>query len=427
MAGLRPFGLMNALAQTTNDYKALVCIFLFGGNDSNNVLIPFDTAGYANYANLRGPVALAQNSLLQLSNAPDFALHPSLPDVQTLFQNGNAAFVANVGTLIQPLTAATYQAGQVPTPSNLFSHPDQQLEWQNSEQSGGAPTGWAGRIADSITSQYNPGGQIPMVASMDGNALFGSGATSSPLTVSPSGFTTGGCSEGAQCASRQATEQQLITFASGFSLVQQDNLLAASADKYIETIAGYRQSAAALKTVFPSGNPLAAQLQQIAQVIQIRQSLGMGRQIFFAGLGGFDTHTAQLGTQSALLGQLSQAVAAFYAATQELQLVDQITTFTMSDFARAYQPNSNNGTDHGWGGHQFAFGGAVKGGKIYGTYPTIALGGPDDSGVNGRWIPSSPSVQYAATLANWFGVPAADMPTVFPLLGNFGTNSLTFL
>jgi uncharacterized protein (DUF1501 family) len=368
---------------------------------------------------------LAQNSLLPLSGT-EFALHPSLTGVQTLFGSGNAAFVANVGTLVQPLTGATYQAGQLAQPSNLFSHPDQQLEWQNTEQSGGDPTGWAGRIADKMSSQYNPNALIPMVTSMDGNALFGVGASSSPLAVSSAGFTTGACSEGAACAGRLAAEQQIITFASGFSLVQQDNAIASSADTYIKTIADAIPSAAPLKTIFP-GNSLGAQLKQITQLIQIRQTMGLTRQIFFAGLGGFDTHSAQLGTQSALLAQLSASVTAFYAATQELGLANQITTFTMSDFERAYQPNANGGTDHGWGGHNFAFGGAVKGGLIYGTYPTIKLGGPDDAGAYGRWVPSTPSVQYAASLASWFGVPAADMATVFPLLSNFGTNKLTFI
>ena len=179
--GLRPFGVMNALAQTSQDYKALVCVFLFGGNDANNTIIPFDTAGYDNYASLRGPLALAQNSLLPLTPTPGFALNPNLPDIQALFNTKNAAFVTNVGTLIQPTTRAQYLAKQVMTPSNLFSHPDQQLEWQNLAQSSSTPTGWGGRIADKLNVQYNPGSQIPMVVSLDGDTLFCNGANTVPL------------------------------------------------------------------------------------------------------------------------------------------------------------------------------------------------------------------------------------------------------
>jgi uncharacterized protein (DUF1501 family) len=424
--GLRPFGALNALAQSAPGYKALVCVFLFGGNDSNNTLIPFDTTGYANYAALRGDLALAQNTLLPLTPAPNFAVNPNLPDIQTLFNNNTAAFVANVGTLIQPLTRAQYLAGQA-APTNLFSHPDQQLEWQNAAQSASTQTGWAGRIADALGATYNQGASIPMITSVAGDTLFCNGTATSPVSISPGNVGAASCSEGSECAARQSSAQALLTLDSGLSLIQADDSITSNAYAYAKTLADAVQSITPLQTVFPANNGLAAQLQQIAQIIQVRSALGVQRQIFFASLGNFDTHADQLTLQSPLLAEISPALAAFYNATVELNVASEVTTFTMSDFSRTFQPNSNNGSDHAWGAHHIVMGGAVKGGKIYGTYPTLALAGPDDSGSNGRWVPSTASSQYAATLAQWFGVPVADLPTILPSIGNFATNNLGFV
>src|ERR1700683_5521185 len=199
---LRPFGALNALAQSPTDYKALVCVFLFGGNDANNTLIPFDTTGYANYSTIRGPLAIAQSQLLQLSTMPNFALNPNLPDIQTLFDNKNAAIVANVGTLMEPTTKAQFQAG-TDLPTNLFSHPDQQLEWQNASQSGATQTGWAGRIADQLNAAYNAGAQVPMITSVAGDTLFCNGSASTPVSVSPGNLSGAQCSEGTtECAAQ---------------------------------------------------------------------------------------------------------------------------------------------------------------------------------------------------------------------------------
>jgi len=424
--GLRPFGALNALAQTASDYKALVCVFLFGGNDANNTLIPFDTTGYGQYSSLRGDLALAQNTLLPLTPAPNFALHPSLPDVQTLFNSNNAAFVANVGTLVQPLTRAQYQAGQT-APTNLFSHPDQQLEWQNAAQSAATPTGWAGRMADVLGSSYNQGASIPMITSVAGDTLFCNGISTTPVSVSPGNLNGASCSEGSECSARQLTAQALLTLDSGISLVQADDSITTNAYAYAKTLSDAVQSITPLKTVFPANNGLAAQLKQIAQIIQVRAALNVQRQIFFAGIGNFDTHADQLGLQSTLLAEISPALAAFYNATVELNVASQVTAFTMSDFSRTFQPNSNNGSDHAWGSHHIVIGGAVKGGQIYGAYPTLALGGPDDSDSNGRWVPTTASSQYAATLAQWFGVSAAELPTVLPSIGNFTSSNLGFV
>ncbi len=424
--GLRPFGALNALAQSAPGYKALVCVFLFGGNDANNTLIPFDTTGYGNYSSLRGDLALAQNTLLPLTPAPNFALNPNLPDIQTLFNNNTAAFVANVGTLIQPLTRAEYLAGQT-VPTNLFSHPDQQLEWQNAAQSAATQTGWAGRIADSLGATYNQGASIPMITSVAGDTLFCNGTATSPVSISPGNVGAASCSEGSECSARQASAQALLTLDTGISLVQADDSITTNAYAYAKTLSDAVQSITPLQTVFPANNSLAAQLQQIAQIIQVRAALGVQRQIFFASLGNFDTHANQLNLQNALLAQISPALAAFYNATVELNVASEVTTFTMSDFSRTFQPNSNYGSDHAWGSHHMVIGGAVKGGQIYGTYPTLALGGADDSGSNGRWVPSTASSQYAATLAQWFGVPTADLPTVLPSIGNFSSNNLGFV
>jgi uncharacterized protein (DUF1501 family) len=426
-AALRPFGALNALAQSTTDYKALVCIFLFGGNDANNTLVPFDTAGYANYATIRGPLAIAQSQLLQLSAMPNFALNPNLPDIQTLFDNKNAAIVANVGTLIEPTTKAQFQAG-TDLPTNLFSHPDQQLEWQNASQSGSTSTGWAGRIADQISATYNSGSQVPMVTSVAGDTLFCNGSESTPVSVSPGNLGGAQCSEGTtECGAQLATAQALLSFDSGLTLVQADNTITSNAYSYAKILSAAVQSVSPLKTVFPANNGLATQLQQIAQIIQVRAALGVSRQIFFAGIGNFDTHSNQLALQNALLAGISPALSAFYNATVEMGVQSSVTSFTMSDFSRTFQPNSNTGSDHAWGSHHIVMGGAVKGGQLYGTFPTLTLNGPDDSGSNGRWVPSTGSVQYAATLASWFGVSAAQMPNVFPNIGSFSAANLGFV
>src|SRR5277367_3887209 len=427
-AGLRPFGALNSLAQGATGYKALVCVFLFGGNDANNTLVQFDTAGYASYSTIRGPLALPQSSLIQLAQAPNFALNSNLPDIAKLFDSKNAALVTNVGTLVTPLTKTQYQASGAVVPTNLFSHPDQQLEWQNASQSGSTATGWAGRIADTLTTSYNAGGTVPMITSVAGDTLFCNGAASTPVSVSPGNLGGASCNEGAtECAAQQATAQALLQFDSGLSLVQADNTITNNAYNYAQLLTAATASLPALQTVFPTGSGLAAQLQQIAQIIQVRAALGVSRQIFFAGIGNFDTHADQLPLQGALLAAISPALAAFYQATQELGVQNNVTTFTMSDFSRTFQPNSNTGSDHAWGSHHFVIGGAVKGGQMYGKFPTLALGGPDDSGSNGRWVPTTGSVQYAATLAQWFGVSTAQLPTIFPNIGSFSTTNLGFV
>jgi uncharacterized protein (DUF1501 family) len=426
IAGMRPFGALNALASTGTDYKALVCVFLYGGNDSNNMVVPFDTKGYNSYSTIRAGLALPQNTLLPLTPLPNFALHPSLPEIQSLFNAGNAALVVNVGTLTQPITRTQYLAGST-VPTNLFSHPDQQEEWQNAAISGATSTGWAGRISDVMTGPYNASATIPMITSVAGDTLFCNGISTTPVSVSPGNLGNAQCSEGAECSARLAAAQSLITFNSGVSLITADDHITSNAYTYASILTAATASVTPLKTVFPVANGLAAQLQQIAQIIQVRAALGVQRQIFFCGIGNFDTHSNQLALQAQLLSGISPALNAFYAATVEMGVQNSVTSFTMSDFARTFQPNSNTGTDHAWGSHHIVMGGAVKGGNMYGTFPTLVLAGPDDSGSNGRWVPSTGSVQYAATLAQWFGVPANQLATVFPNIATFPTSHLGFV
>jgi uncharacterized protein (DUF1501 family) len=427
------FGALNAFAQTTSNYQALVCVFLFGGNDGNNTVIPFDTAGYQNYANLRGGsngVALLQSSLLPInvpsSSSPAYALHPRLTEIQTLFNSGKAAIVANVGTLITPTTRAQYQGRQVQVPANLFSHADQQNQMQTAGSDSKSATGWAGRVADALQSM-NAGAQYPAVVSVAGAPIFCNGTATNPASILPGNLAGLTCSEGTSiCGTRSQVAQQLLTFDTGISLVQSASSIATRANQYSAVLTAAVNNLPALATAFPATG-IGAQLKQIAQIIQARSALGLQRQIFFASLGGFDTHGGQISIQDGLLAQLSPALNAFYNATIEMGVDSQVTTFTESDFARTFQSNTNGGTDHAWGNHYFVIGGAVKGGTMYGTFPTLALGGPDDVGSNGRWIPTTSLDQYGATLAAWFGVPAAQMLTVFPTLSNFATTNVGFI
>jgi uncharacterized protein (DUF1501 family) len=432
------FGLINALAQASSQYRALVCIFLFGGNDANNMIVPYDSVGYANYQKIRGSaasggLALDQSTLLpittksvQASTGSNlFGLHPELTDLQNLFNSKNLAFLANVGTLAQPLTKMQFQQNLVSVPANLFSHSDQQEEWQTLALDGFAKTGWAGRMADKLQT-LNTSSSFPPITSVAGTAIFCTGQQTEPFAIIPSatGSTAQGLQDNAPSA-RLTALNQLLTFDTGLSLVQSASAVTTNALTDSSVISQALASAPALLTKFPTTqNSLGLQLQQVAKLLQIRSTLGLTRQIFFCSLGGFDTHSNQIATQNLLYSQLGPAVAAFYQATQELGLDRQVTTFTLSDFSRTFQQASGGGTDHAWGSVQLMMGGAVLGGDIYGKLPQFTLGGPDDVGVNGRWLPSTSVDQYGATLGSWFGVQPADLAGVFPNLANFTAQSL---
>jgi uncharacterized protein (DUF1501 family) len=427
VGGLSKFGLVSALAQGTTDYKALVCIFMFGGNDSNNMLVPTDSR-YAQYLQARSVLALPQSQLLplQMGGQSIYGLHPNMPEMQGYFNNQqNLAIVANVGTLVQPTTQASYQAFQN-LPENLFSHSDQQDQWQSAQLSGTPVSGWAGKVADNVQT-FNAAAQFPPILSISGSPVFCTGISTRPFSMDPGqppgldGFDTSAASQ-----ARYAATQQLLTFDSGLSMVQAANSVTGQAVQFAQVLSAALKNVAPLQTVFP-GTYLGQQLQQVAQVISARSALGVQRQIFFCSYGGFDTHADQLPQQVALLSAVSQGMSAFYQATQELGVANQVTTFTLSEFSRTLEPSSNGGTDHAWGSHQLILGGAVKGNSIYGTYPTLALGGPNDADQNGRWIPTTALDQYAATLAAWFGVGAGTLPSIFPNLANFSTSNLGFL
>jgi uncharacterized protein (DUF1501 family) len=429
VGGLSKFGLVSALAQSTTDYKALVCIFLFGGNDANNLIVPVDT-NYANYASIRANLAIPQASLLplQIGSAANFGFHPNLPELQGLFNNQKVvAVLNNVGTLVQPTTVQQYQQ-QTNVPEALFSHSDQQNQWQTTQLSGIQNAGWAGKIADNLQPTYNVSANFPPILSVSGSTIFGTGIQSRPFTMNP-GSTPGlsGIDSSAAGQAKFLGLQQLLTFDTGISLVQATSAVTGQAIQQSSTLASALQGLAPLQTVFPTGNSLATQLKQVAQVIAVRNTLGVRRQIFFCSQGGYDTHSDQLDMQVGLYGQLSAAMGAFYSATQELNVANQVTTFSLSEFSRTFQPGSNGGTDHAWGSHALMMGGAVKGNALYGTFPTLALGGPNDTGNNGRWIPTTSVDQYAATLASWFGVANADLPSIFPNLANFTTQNLGFM
>ena len=428
LGGLSKFGLVSALAQGTTDYKALVCIFMFGGNDGNNMLVPIDSR-YAGYQQARGGIALPQAQLLPLQSGGQsiYGLHPNMPEMQGYFNNQkNLALVANVGTLVQPTTQAAYKA-YTNLPQNLYSHSDQQDQWQSAQLAGTPLSGWAGKVADSVQSSYNSAALFPPILSISGNPIFCTGITSRPFSMNPGqppglqGFDTSAASQ-----ARFAATQQLLTFDSGLNMVQAANSVTGQAVQYAVVLSDALKNIPALQTKFPN-NYLAQQLQQVAQVIAARSALRVSQQIFFCSYGGFDTHSDQLTQQVQLLTTVSQSMSAFYQATQELGVANQVTSFTLSEFSRTLQPGSNGGTDHAWGSHHMVLGGAVQGNAVYGTFPTLALGGPDDADQNGRWIPTTALDQYAATLATWFGVSAANLPSIFPNLANFSTTNLGFL
>ena len=427
LPGLTRWSRLSALTAPADDYRALVCVFLFGGNDSNNMVIPLDTERLNLYTNLRKGLALAPETLLpfEASTGAPYGLHPKLAELQTLYKSKAVAVVANVGTLVAPLTRDQYLK-QTSLPSNLFSHSDQQAAWQSSAAQGSATTGWGGRLADQM-AYYNGPTTFPVLLSVAGNALFSVGEHTRPATVIPgAALGLAGFDTTAAARARYQAFNELLAFDSGAALVQQANTTAKQGIDNSTTLNNAINGATALSTTFPRTS-LGNQLAQIARIIQVRQQLGMTRQIFFASLGGFDTHTVQLTTQDSLYTQLSQAMGSFYQATQELGVESNVTTFTESDFSRTFQPNSNGGSDHAWGSHHLVMGGAVKGGNVYGKFPTLALGGPDDAGGEGRWIPSLATDQYAATLALWFGLGPQLLGEVLPNIGNFSTPSAGFM
>jgi len=425
-------GTMSAYAQSPGDYKALVCVFLFGGNDWNNTVVPLSTAknSWLDYSNVRKQVAIAEATLLPINaGAETYGLHPALGEVQSLYNLGKVAVVGGVGTLAEPMTKTEYQNKTKKVPDNLFSHSDQQAQWQTLSMLGAGTSGWGGRVADWIDSHnYNtpPSGSatpFPTAISVAGNNSFSAGITSSPAMV-----TTAGASKlsnfPATPNARTMAFQNLLSFDNGVKLVQSSNeiLQAGINDGKILDAALLSSS---FNPTFPN-TTIANQLKMVARIMNAHSALGANRQIFFVSMGGYDNHETLINIQNTNLSQLSDALGAFYDAVQSVSMENRMTLFMESDFSRTCQPNANNGSDHAWASHPIALGGAVTGG-VYGTFPTLALNGPDDVTGRGVYLPTTGLDQYGATLARWFGVPDADLNAVFPNLINFPQKYLAFL
>jgi uncharacterized protein (DUF1501 family) len=416
-----------------NDYKALVCVFLTGGNDSFNLIVPRDASRYATYAASRGSMAIASNQLLPINatgvpGAEQYGVHPSVPELAGLFDAEHGAFVVNTGTLRQPTTKAQYQTPGYPLPPQLFSHNDQQDLWQYGQPTANGRVGWGGLVADRL-NVLNVGAAIPISISLSGQNRFQAANTIQPYSISSSGPQT---LSGYGNAAKLAALQDLLQVAYPDPLTRTYARDFSDAMDYSSTMTSALEATSPLSTVFPAGNKLADSLKMIAQVISARTTLSAKRQIFFVSLGGFDTHDDMLTDQPQLFTLVSQALGAFYDATVELGVQNAVTTFTMSEFSRTLNTDGD-GTDHAWAGNQFVMGGAVRGRRIYGTpatsggiFPDLTLDGSDCL-QRGQMIPATSCDQYSATLARWLGVNACDLDTIFPNLVNFPTNDLGFM
>jgi uncharacterized protein (DUF1501 family) len=406
---------------------------MYGGNDANNMLISLDN--YSAYASSRGLLAFTQAQLAATAITPQngghYALHPSMTGLANLFnRTGNApvAMLANVGTLTAPLTKMQYQKGSS-RPYQLFSHSDQQNQWQTSVSSNDTPFGWGGRVADQTQDAASG---FPTITSVAGVSIFSAGQVTQPIALSPAPTPL---NSALSLRHADTAFAQIL----GYEQSPTTPTLINAADTITlnaETNSALLSTNPVINTVFPNTG-LANQLLQVAKLIKLSSTLGLKRQIFFCSIGGFDTHTVQLPTQASILQQLSDAMAAFYTATGELGVASQVTTFTLSDFSRTFVPAGTTaavvGSDHAWGSHHFIMGGGVQGGKIYGTFPDLVVGGNFDTdtgtGARGRWIPGTSVDQYASTLATWYGLTQSDLGIVFPNIANgvFPTGNLGFM
>jgi uncharacterized protein (DUF1501 family) len=444
---LDSFGIVHALTpQQATDYRALVCIFLNGGNDGNNTVV--DLNQYGSYSTARGvDLAIPQANLLAVSpiTGGSYGLHPNLTGLRDLFNPPfqKLAVISNVGPLVEPLTQATYINGTGKKPLQLFSHSDQVGLFQTSIANVVSQTGWGGRVADTVAA-LNGLATFPQNISIAGINLLLTGVNTRQLAVADSGtslanvlqltMNSNGHTTG-EVNARNASFNELRNYDRDVTLIKAASDTRTSA---IQTDVALSSVNPILTTVFPNTS-LGRQLLQVARLIKASTDptagINMKRQIFFCQIGGFDTHSSQIGGQNNLLTQLSAAMRAFYDATIELGLANNVTTFTLSDFGRTLQPSGTGtqaGSDHGWGNHHFIMGGSVLGGRFYGTYPTLALGGPNDTNTpgasaRGRWIPTTSVEQYAATLATWYGLSSVDLPAVFPLIGRFSSPTLPFM
>jgi uncharacterized protein (DUF1501 family) len=426
------------------DYKALVCLFLYGGNDGNNMIVPRG-GDYAAYRARRKDLALPQSTLLPISplepaagDGRQWALHPSLKNLQALFEAGRAAVLANVGPLVEPVRRADFLAGRGNLPPQLFSHSDQTAHWMTSWPDHVPTTGWGGRMADRINC-LNAEARVSMSMSLDGSNVFQVGDRVTQIQVSRDGsLGLWGFEHQPTWNHPPSTAIRSMVARSYGNLLERayarligraidNDLLLRGAFEWVERNGGVPQFSQSVRESYLGG-----QLYTVARLIKARAELDLSRQVFFCAAGGYDTHDDQVesaaphrGTHAELLAEVDAAVGAFQAAVDAMGLGRQVTLFTASDFGRTYEPNLW-GSDHGWGNHHLVVGGAVKGHRIYGRMPELAVGGPDDT-EDGRWIPTLSVDEYSATLASWFGVGEGDLSDVFPNLANFSRRDVGFL
>ena len=420
-----------AAATAPGDYKALVCVFLYGGNDCGNTVVPYDQASYDAYAAIRQTLATPRDALaataltptVALAGGRQMALAPQLGKLKTIFDAGKLGLLLNVGTLVQPTTLAQYKAG-VQLPPKLFSHNDQQSAWQASSPEG-ATSGWGGRMGDQFLSAN--GNATFTCTNVSGNAVFMSGQQAVQYQVSPSGAVAiNGVTKplyGSQACADAL--RSLITATDRSHWMEQElNRVVSRSVSAQSIVSGALGSLPPLATTFDSTNSLATQLQLVARMIAARGSLGVSRQVFFVSLGGFDMHDLLVAQHPSQLALIDDALGSFYQATVELGVANQVTAFTASDFGRTLTSNGD-GSDHGWGSHHFVVGGAVKGGRFWGTLPSVSVTADDQVG-QGRLLPTSAVDQLAATLATWLGVGANELPLVLPQIGNYTQRDLGF-
>ena len=432
-------------AADTSGYRALVCVFLFGDMDSHDTVLPVDAASYNSYSQIRETLLDAyaalpgsgreRASLLELDpltrsfGSRRFGLPPELSGMHSLFSQGRAAIVGNVGPLLQPMNRDMLLGGTAPLPARLFSHNDQQSTWMSFAPEG-AQFGWGGLFSDAIMQSGGNSQGIFSQVSLGGNVVFLAGNQVAPYEISPDGVPSIALIDAAgDRVSEAARGAMREHFAGGTAtppnLFERDfvNLSRTSLNAN-DTLASALASGQGLATPFPQSS-LGAQLRTVAETIAVRGELGVGRQIFFVAQGGFDTHSAQATALPALQRDLGDAIAAFYAATEELGVAQSVTTFTAADFGRTLTVNGD-GTDHGWGAHHFVVGGSVRGGDIYGDIPVSELGHAQDAG-NGRLIPQVSVEQFAAPLGRWFGLGESELATALPALARFPSPPLGFI
>ena len=421
-----------AAATNPADYKALVCVFLYGGNDYGNTLVPADNSHYNQYAAIRTGIATTQASLAATTLSPSialpgglqYALAPQMSGLKTLWDANKMAVQLNVGPLVQPTTLAQYNAKSVPLPPKLFSHNDQQSTWQ-SDQVEGARSGWGGRMGDLMLSGNS--GSVFTCISVTGNAVFLTGESAVQYQLSTNGAVkVNGISSNlyGSAAAKDALRSVITPTRTHLFEDEYTRVTRRSIDAEAQVTAALA-ALPALATTFDSTNSLANQLKMVARIIASRGTLGPRRQVFMVSLGGFDLHDNLVDNHPGLLAKVSDAMKTFYDATVELGVANQVTAFTASDFGRTLSSNGD-GSDHGWGSHHFVVGGAVNGKRYYGTAPAVAVGGPDDVG-QGRLLPTTSVDQYGATQASWLGVSDSFLPTVTPNIGNFSTRNLGFV